>query len=903
MPRTITPHRTSFRLVLPTLLALFALLASVPASMRAAESRSLPGAGAAATFPDETLLQDTSNGRVYLVWNNTRYHITSQAALAALGFAGSPLIGVPGIKSAGLPGGTDLGMRYAAGLVYPLSLIAGGHARLNLTPPSAQVGATITLQGSGFIAGEPVLISVAGVIGQATADPTGSFTATEVVPGTFAPGGVLRIYARGAYSNRFAVEPVYVIGTPPPPPLTVAPQPVTRGTALTIGGSGFGPSEQIDLFLAGGAAAGAATADGSGSFSSGLLVPSTLSAGTHSAIAFGVSSKIFAEATIQVVAAGVVAAARIDLSRYTAAPGSAVGISASGFAPNEPITISVGGTVVATVVASPSGRLTRAPFTVPVTLANGSYPVLAMGTSSGLRAGATLTVLAFGSSIAASPGSGMPGSIVTVSGQGFGPDERVNLALNGLALASLPRQIVAAPNGAFAASFAIPTSALPGVNTLTATGASSKGVATTTIEVSLSAQSTWYFAGGDTTPGSTTQIALLNPNGEPASIHVTFLFASGPPASTSLTVPANSRANLDPSSVVGPGRQVFTQITADRRIGAEQTVYRNGRDFSSAIGVSTSGRTWYLAEGYTGLSFHESIRILNPGLVAARVTLTLLPANGQALRSFPELVGPQSGTVIDVNGLLPNQSLSAEVQSDQGVVVDRLITFGPGGYGATEQAGARTPSSTWLFAEGTTLNGFETYLTILNPSPAQPATVVASFYDRNGASLGSTTIGIAPRHRGTIKVNNFVRSSGIATILTSTVPVVAERPLYFGAPNTGAAGGSDVFGRNGGGVRWLFPEGNTSGSFREFLLLQNPSFVTAQVRIRFYTTAGQIVDHTLVLPGRSRATTDVIRDVPGLPLGLHSALVTATNNVPIVAEQSIYADTFTKGDGVAGIAL
>ena len=332
---------------------------------------------------------------------------------------------MPRITGAGLPVGTDLGLRYTAGLVYPLSPIAGGHARLNLTSPSAQVGAAVTLQGSGFIAGEPVLTGVAGVIGQITADSSGSFTAAEAVPGTVAPGGVLRIYARGAYSNRFAVEPVYVIGSPQPHPLTVAPQPVTRGTALTIGGSGFGPNEQVDLFLAGGAVAGAATTDGSGSFSSGLLVPPALSAGTHSAIAFGVSSKIFASTTIQVAAAGTVATARIGLSRYTAAPGSVVGLSASGFAPGESITISVGGTVVATVAADPSGRLARAHFTVPAALANGSYPVLAIGISSGLRASTTLTVLAFGGSIAASPGGGMPGSIVTVSGQGFGPDERI----------------------------------------------------------------------------------------------------------------------------------------------------------------------------------------------------------------------------------------------------------------------------------------------------------------------------------------------------------------------------------------------------------------------------------------------------------------------------------------------
>jgi hypothetical protein len=49
-------------------------------------------------------------------------------------------------------------------------------------------------------------------------------------------------------------------------------------------------------------------------------------------------------------------------------------------------------------------------------------------------------------------------------------------------------------------------------------------------------------------------------------------------------------------------------------------------------------------------------------------------------------------------------------------------------------------------------------------------------------------------------------------------------------------------------------------------------------------------------------TVSVPRDVPALPPGLHSALVHSTNGVPIIAEQSTYSDSFTKGDGEAGIA-
>jgi hypothetical protein len=358
------------------------------------------------------------------------------------------------------------------------------------------------------------------------------------------------------------------------------------------------------------------------------------------------------------------------------------------------------------------------------------------------------------------------------------------------------------------------------------------------------------------------------------------------------------------NGVVGPNRDVFTMITADRKIGAEETVYRNGQDFSSTIGTSAPLHTWYLAEGYTGLTFHEYIRIFNPGTSVASADLRLLPFNGRPATSVQETINAQSGLIVDVNAIEPGLSLSAIVDSDQPVVVDRLITFGPGGYGATEQMGSNTPSSTWLFAEGSTLNNFETYLTILNPSSSQPAAVTATFFDRAGNVLGNDTILIDPLRRGNIKVNDIVRSSGIATILTSNIPVVAERPLYFGAPNsaTAAAGGSDVFGRNGGGVSWLFPEGETGSGTTEFLLLQNPSTQTAEVRVRFYNANGQTVDHSLVLPAKSRATIDVIRDVPALPSGAHGSLVTSTNGVPIIAEQSIYMNNFATGDGTAGIA-
>src|SRR5207245_1997728 len=122
----------------------------------------------------------------------------------------------------------------------------------------------------------------------------------------------------------------------------------------------------------------------------------------------------------------------------------------------------------------------------------------------------------------------------------------------------------------------------------------------------------------------------------------------------------------------------------DRTVGAECTLLRPGRDFGTMLGASAPRRTWYLAEGYTGLSFKETLSILNPGSVAARVHVRLLPVNGRAGATVDVTVPPASGNSILVNTYLPNQSLSAIVTSDQDIVVARSQQFGPGGYGLTQ---------------------------------------------------------------------------------------------------------------------------------------------------------------------------------------------------------------------------
>lgn len=86
---------------------------------------------------------------------------------------------------------------------------------------------------------------------------------------------------------------------------------------------------------------------------------------------------------------------------------------------------------------------------------------------------------------------------------------------------------------------------------------------------------------------------------------------------------------------------------------------------------------------------------------------------------------------------------------------------------------------------------------------------------------------------------------------------------------------------------WYFAEGYTGGQFTEYILVQNPDSVTANVHTTFMTSDRRQVTHDLQVPPTSRATITV----DNLP-GLASAEVSATlsSDIGIIAERAMYFD-------------
>jgi hypothetical protein len=73
------------------------------------------------------------------------------------------------------------------------------------------------------------------------------------------------------------------------------------------------------------------------------------------------------------------------------------------------------------------------------------------------------------------------------------------------------------------------------------------------------------------------------------------------------------------------------------------------------------------------------VSILNPaGKTAARVQLRLLPFGGRPAKTVPVRVPAHTNAVVDINRLLPHQSLSIIATANRAVLVERALTVSSG---------------------------------------------------------------------------------------------------------------------------------------------------------------------------------------------------------------------------------
>lgn len=305
----------------------------------------------------------------------------------------------------------------------------------------------------------------------------------------------------------------------------------------------------------------------------------------------------------------------------------------------------------------------------------------------------------------------------------------------------------------------------------------------------------------------------------------------------------------------------------------------------------------------------------------------MTPANGSAVGGDAVQISGsffEQGATVAIGGHLATSVLtspdgtSIAAVTPSGAVGSATVTVtNPDGRQATVSGGftytAPAPAgTTFLFAEGNTLPGFDEELQLFTPNSSGDAAVT---YFTEAGSVGPILHPVTAGQVTAIDVPTDVGAGhvGVSARVVLPGPGVVERQLHFA---TGSWHGStDKVGVTAPSREWDFAEGSTIAAFSEFLTLQNPDPATdANVDIRYVTGQGGLVVKHLTLPHATRTTVQVFTGSqasgtcavangaaqdcgvgPGL-VGV-SAQVLVTGGPSIIAERPMYVNGADFGSG------
>jgi streptogramin lyase len=333
-----------------------------------------------------------------------------------------------------------------------------------------------------------------------------------------------------------------------------------------------------------------------------------------------------------------------------------------------------------------------------------------------------------------------------------------------------------------------------------------------------------------------------------------------------------------------------------------------------------TAKTWYFAEGRVGAGFEEFLTIANPDptnscivnityLLETGAPVTVQRTIAQASRST-ESVNADLGT--PANGGI-GRSVSAIVQDAAnspciGVVVERPMYFNfHGDQSGTDVMGATHTAKTFYFADVPSGSGFSSFITILNPPGGTAANVTVNYF-ANGKQVGTQSVTVAPGARGTLSPNALGNlPMHVAAVVTSSQPVVVERPTYFLGIDGGFAGSvtgaSSVIGAQALQGEYFFAEGyagqsSSGGRTQENLVIANLGTTTSAVTISLEYINGTKHSFNLSIAPNNQVIWNVNVQGTGAASNEVSADVAGTGGGLVVSRQLYFSYVHTLARGV-----
>jgi hypothetical protein len=323
----------------------------------------------------------------------------------------------------------------------------------------------------------------------------------------------------------------------------------------------------------------------------------------------------------------------------------------------------------------------------------------------------------------------------------------------------------------------------------------------------------------------------------------------------------------------------------------------------AAAPASALSSTWFCggATGQPGQVADGQLAVANTSTRQLSGTVTLIPSQGNPVAS-PLTVPANGRTMVAESAASQTPFVGAVVDLDGGgASVEQLIN---GAQGVSTAACASTGSNRWYFADGTTQDHANLYLSLLNPY-TEDAIVDLSFTTEQGPEQPADFQGLVVPARGILGVDLGSHLRGRAQVAT-TVVTRAGRVVAFktqvisagaapatdqapGTPHPRPPGLSLVLGSPTPGSTWWWPEGLTGPGATERYQIYNPGRSEADVSLALTLDQGSADPFTLKIPARSTGTV-VTSQQSRVPEGnAHAAVLRSTNGVGVVAERTVDA--------------
>jgi hypothetical protein len=276
---------------------------------------------------------------------------------------------------------------------------------IQANPSQGRVGTQISITGSGFTPGGRVGVNLGSASSIVSADGSGGIFTTLNAPNLNA--GQYNIQA-GDQETGYVAYAAFTI-LPSVFAITVKPNAGQPGQPVTITGTGFTPGGIVTLTFDS-ISIGTTTASSSGSINYQATIPAS-PVGDHTITAKDTQTGSTTATFTMRQGSGPTETPNVTPSGSTTPPpsesptatpptsqgtisltpsqgkiGSTVTVSGYGFTPNSLITINIGGNPVAQPYSDGNGRINGASFTIPATIAVGSYSVSAYDTTTGSSA-------------------------------------------------------------------------------------------------------------------------------------------------------------------------------------------------------------------------------------------------------------------------------------------------------------------------------------------------------------------------------------------------------------------------------------------------------------------------------------------------------------------------------------